>query len=74
MSKIWELFNIKGGSIMGLYSLCMIALSCYVTVAQKPLDSGVVAAYGVAVGAFAYSKKGNKNVSIDISEKSDEVK
>jgi|WetSurMetagenome_2_1015567.scaffolds.fasta_scaffold37860_4 hypothetical protein len=57
MNKLWELFNIKGGSIMGLYSLCMIALSCYVTIQQKPLDSGVVGAYGVAVGAFAYSRK-----------------
>lgn len=59
---------------MGLFSLCVIALSCYVTITQKPLDSGVVGAYGIAVGAFAYSKKGTKNVSVNISEKSEEVK
>lgn len=74
MSKFWDLFNIRGGSIMGLFSLCIIALSCYVTIKQKPLDTGVVGAYGVAVGAFAYSKKGKKNVSVNVSEESEEVK
>lgn len=74
MNKLWDLFNIKGGSIMGLFSLCIIALSCYVTITGKPLDTGVVGAYGVAVGAFAYSKKGTqKNVSIDFSNKTEEA-
>lgn len=58
---------------MGLYSLCMIALSCYVTITKKQLDSGVVGAYGIAIGAFAYSKKGQKNVSVNVSEKSEEA-
>jgi hypothetical protein len=75
MNKLWDIFNIKGGSIMGLFTLCMISLIIYVTLAQKSLDSGVVAVYSITVGAFAYSKKGiKKNVSVNVSEESEEVK
>lgn len=58
---------------MGLFSLCMIALCIYVTLKGKPLDMGVVGAYTAAIGAFAYSKKGQKNVSVNVSEKSEEA-
>jgi TRAP-type C4-dicarboxylate transport system permease large subunit len=74
MNKVWDLFNIKGGSIMGLFTLCMISLIIYVTLTQKTLDSGVVAAYSITVGAFAYSKKGvKKNVSVNVSEEPEET-
>lgn len=53
---IWDCFNLKGGSIVGLYTLCMISLSCWVTVSGMDLPSGVVTAYGLVIGAYAANK------------------
>jgi hypothetical protein len=52
---ILEIFNIKAGPIMGIWSLVMIALSIYSTVAGKPIDGSVAAMYGTAVAVYAGS-------------------
>lgn len=53
---------------MGLFTLCMISLSIYVTLTQGKLDAGVCSIYSITVGAFAYSKKGRiKDVKLTLS-------
>lgn len=59
---------------MGLFTLCMISLSIWVTLAQKDLPAGVVTTYSITVGAFALSKKGRKNVSLRLSSETEEIK
>lgn len=55
--KHWiTIFNLSGGTILGIMSLAMTALMCYTTLTGKDLPSGVVTAYSVAVGAFALHK------------------
>ncbi len=54
--KVLEVFNLKGGVIMGIYSLAMIALSFYSVKTGKPIDGSVAAMYSTAALAFAGSK------------------
>ena len=54
--KILNFFDLKGGVIMGIYSLSMIALSFYSVVNGKPIDSSIPAMYLGAIGAFAVNK------------------
>ncbi len=51
-----EVFNLKGGVIMGIYSLAMIVLSFYSVKTGKPIDGSVAAMYSTAALAFAGSK------------------
>jgi hypothetical protein len=53
--KAFEVFNLRGGPIMGLWSVAMIGLSIYSVVADKKVDSSVAAMYGTAVTAYATS-------------------
>ena len=52
----WDCFNLKGGSIVGLYTLAIIALSCWATLTGKDIPSGVVTSYGLVIGAYAANK------------------
>lgn len=56
MTRLLELFNIKGGPIMGIWSLAMIGLSIYSTIKGKAIDGSVAAMYTAAVAAYAGSK------------------
>jgi hypothetical protein len=47
----------KGKTVMAVYSYAMIVLSFYAVIAKSPLDGSISAMYGIAVGAYAYSKK-----------------
>lgn len=49
-------FNLKGGPIMGLWSIAMIGLSIYSTVKGKPIDGSVATMYGTSVLAYAGTK------------------
>ena len=41
---------------MAVYSYAMIVLSFYAVITKSPLDGSISAMYGIAVGAYAYSK------------------
>jgi hypothetical protein len=54
--KIQEFLDIKGGAILGVWSMMMISLCCYSVLAKWPLPDSIVTAYGIVVGAFAGKK------------------
>lgn len=53
LKRILSTLDIPGGSILGLFSLCAIALSCYAVVAGKPFPSEIRDIYIAVVTAFA---------------------
>lgn len=65
-----EYFNVPGGTIMGLFSLEMLAIIAYYACEGKNLPSTVRDVYVTVVGAFAasniakyYGARGTKNES-----------
>lgn len=67
IKRYLTIFELNGKIIMGIYSLAIIALSCYTCIIGSDLPSGVVTAYGIVISAFALHKavtkiKGVKNV------------
>lgn len=57
MRKRWaavqDFFDIKGGAILGLFSLEVLAVIAYYACVGKELPSTVRDVYGIVVGAFA---------------------
>lgn len=51
--RILSLFDIPGGSILGLYSLAVIALSCYSVITSKAFPSEIRDMYLGIITAFA---------------------
>ena len=62
MEKFNSFFRVlgKGKTMMGLYTINMIALSWYAVVEQVPLDGSISAMYLASVGAYAASKSYQK--------------
>jgi len=58
MEKVNSFFRIlaKGKTMMGLYTINMIALSWYAVISNKPLDGSISAMYLASIGAYAASK------------------
>ncbi len=54
--KMLEIFNVRGGPIMGIWSLAMIGISIYSVICDKKIDSSIAGMYGTAVGFYAWSK------------------
>jgi len=54
--RLFEVFNLRGGPIMGMWSIAMISISIYSVVFDKKIDSSIAGMYGVAVATYAASK------------------
>jgi hypothetical protein len=52
VADAFEVFNIRGQAIVGLFTLTIIGLSVYATVCGKDLPGGVVAAYGAVIAGL----------------------
>lgn len=55
---IQNFLDVKGGSIMGAWSILMMVLSIYSVMKTKTIDGGVVSLYAAAVGAFTIHSTG----------------
>ena len=81
MNKLWNALNIPGGSLMGLFTLCMIALSCHAYLAGKDIPAGVQAIYMFVMGLYGgtktankyIEKKGNNDVSVRIQSETEKA-
>lgn len=51
-----EIINLRGGTVMGLYSLSMIVLSFYSVIKGKPIDGSVAAMYSTAAVVYGGSR------------------
>jgi hypothetical protein len=62
MEKVNNFFRVlaKGKTMMGLYTINMIALSWYAVVTKSPLDGSISAMYLASIGAYAASKSYQK--------------
>jgi hypothetical protein len=49
VSGAFDVFNLKGQAIVGLFTLVVIGLSIYVTITGKDIPGGVVMAYGSVI-------------------------
>lgn len=56
LNQLLQGFDLKGGIILGIWSLTMITLSAWTTYRQLDIPDGVVTSYGYALAAFAASK------------------
>ena len=69
MNKTWKIIqanlDISGGAILGLWSLMMLALSCFCVVAKRDMPSAVASSYGIIVGAYAVTRTFKKDSSND---------
>jgi len=68
IQRIFEIFNLRGGPIMGMWSIAMIAISIYSVIADKKIDSSIAGMYGVAVAAYAASKTYKETQSTTATE------
>lgn len=73
MEKLWKMFDIPGASLMGLFTFCMIALSCHAYLSHSDIPAGVQAIYMFVMGLYGGTKSVNKfiegkNVSVRLSE------
>lgn len=51
--RILSAFDIPGGSILGLFSLAIVSLSCYSVVSARPFPSEIRDMYLGVITAFA---------------------
>ncbi len=56
VQKMLGIADLKGGVVMGIYSLSMIYLSFYSVKYSKPIDSSVAAMYIAIAGFYGGSK------------------
>ena len=70
IQSLFEIFNLRGGPIMGIWSLSMIWLSVFSVIADKKIDSSIAGMYGVAVAAYAASKTYKETQSTSTEVKS----
>lgn len=49
-------FDLPGGAVLGLYTLCILGLSFYCVIYGKDIPNGVVSCYEMTVLGFAASK------------------
>lgn len=76
MRKVWEALDIPGGALMGIFTMCIIALSCHAYLAGKDIPAGVQAIYMFVMGLYGGTKTANKyierkdgtSVSVRLSE------
>ena len=47
-----EVFNLRGGPLMGLWTLTLI----YLTIRGKPIDANAIRAYEIAIAVYGVSK------------------
>jgi hypothetical protein len=52
----FNLFDLRGRAILGLFSLTIIGLSIWATLTMNDIPGGVLTAYGTAVGCFAFNR------------------
>lgn len=48
----FDVFNLRGQAIVGLYTLVVIGLSIYATITGKDIPSGVVMTYGSVIAGL----------------------
>lgn len=62
MDKLWKLFDIPGGSLMGLFTLCIIAICLHAYLASKDVPAGVQAIYMFVMGLYGGTRTANKYI------------
>lgn len=76
MNKLWAALDIPGGTLMSIFTVCIISLSCHAYLAGKDIPSGVQAVYMFIMGLYGGTKTANKfiekkgnDISIKLEDK-----
>jgi len=56
VKKLFELFNVSGGAILGAFTLTMVGLSIAAFVLNRGIPASVVTVYSGILAAFAITK------------------
>lgn len=56
VAHAFNVFDIKGRAIVGLFTLTIIALSVWATLTGSDLPSGVLTAYGTVIAGLTVNK------------------
>lgn len=67
ISRLSDLLNgldIRGRAMLGLFTLTIIGLCIWATLTANDIPSGVLTAYGTAVGCFAFNRTFEKRADV----------
>jgi len=53
---ILRVFDVKGGTVLGAFTVLMMCLCAYAVIKGKDVPGGVTSAYGIVVGVYGVSK------------------
>lgn len=64
IKKLLTILDLPSGVVLGVHTLVMIGLSVAAYIQNRPIESSIIAVYGVVLGAFAVHKTTTATTSI----------